>query len=204
MLGSDKMKVTLRLGFFSLGILILLVGLTACGTVPNEPIKQESQATLTDEPDNEVSGGEGTAEEKNGRVETKTFTIYYTDEQLLEIHSEEQSIQFTTEKELHRALWYALQRPTKELNYALWGEISLLEIRSDRNNLIIDISVPDGYHIGTSGEALAIQTLIQTLGQVDNVETIQILIDGEVAETLAGHVGIEQPFPKDVVIYKGE
>ncbi|WP_159102305.1 hypothetical protein [Caldalkalibacillus mannanilyticus] len=48
------------------------------------------------------------------------------------------------------------------------------------------------------------QSLIQTYAQIEGVEEIQLTIDGQIQETLAGHVSIDKPFTKDEIIYQNQ
>ncbi len=58
-------------------------------------------------------------------------------------------------------------------------------------------------NVGAPGEALAIAALVNTLTKFPDVYRVQILIEGELAESLAGHVDLTQTFEynnRDVVV----
>jgi spore germination protein GerM len=51
---------------------------------------------------------------------------------------------------------------------------------------------------GTTGEILTVYSIVNTMSMNFNeVERVQILIDGDEVETLAGHLDLEQPFTRD-------
>lgn len=54
---------------------------------------------------------------------------------------------------------------------------------------------------GSVGELLTIYSLVDTLtDNIDGIERVQILVEGEVIETLAGHIDTTKPFSRNVLI----
>jgi spore germination protein GerM len=51
---------------------------------------------------------------------------------------------------------------------------------------------------GSMGEGFLISQIVNTLLDFDEVKQVQFLVNGEVAETLMGHVGTAEPFTEDV------
>jgi spore germination protein GerM len=52
-------------------------------------------------------------------------------------------------------------------------------------------------NVGAEGEALAIAALVNTLTKFSDVQRVRILIEGEAAESLAGHVDLTREFRYD-------
>lgn len=195
-LGSDGMNKGMKISLVLVGTLLIMIGVVACG---GEAINPGSDEVNTSNPQETDNNGESI--ETN---ETQSLTFYYVDEQLVEILQEERDIQFSSDEEKWKEAWSALQNSQDKKLYSLWENVDLIEANLKDSQLVLNLALPDQLQQGSSAEGLAIQTLINTFGQFKGVETIQLLVDGEVIETLSGHVSIEHPFAKDDVIYSGE
>lgn len=55
-----------------------------------------------------------------------------------------------------------------------------------------------GPNSGSMGEGFLVSQIVNTLMSFDEVAQVQFLVNGEVVETLMGHVGTAEPFTKDV------
>lgn len=64
-------------------------------------------------------------------------------------------------------------------------------------NAIVDLggaTLTAGWNTGTHVEMLAIYSLVQTLAaNFSNVRQVRILVNGQAAETLAGHIRLDRP-----------
>ena len=47
--------------------------------------------------------------------------------------------------------------------------------------------------VGGEAEAILVDSIIKTLTQLEEVDSVQILVEGEIVETIAGHVSIDEP-----------
>ncbi len=50
-------------------------------------------------------------------------------------------------------------------------------------------------NVGAQGESVLVNTIVKTLVQLPGINQVQILVEGNIVETLAGHVVINQPLP---------
>lgn len=55
---------------------------------------------------------------------------------------------------------------------------------------------------GSTGELMTIYSLVNSLTELENIEQVQILINGQKAETLAGHLTIDEPLNRDESLLK--
>ncbi|MCK8817127.1 GerMN domain-containing protein [Natroniella sulfidigena] len=55
---------------------------------------------------------------------------------------------------------------------------------------------------GTTGEILTVYSIVTTLAQFDEIEQVQILVEGEKMKTLSGHLNLEQPLEVDPQLIK--
>lgn len=196
-LGSDGMSIGIKKSLVVVGALLIMIGLVACG---GEIINTGSGETGNANNPQETDTSAGINETK----EAQSLTFYYVDDQLLEILQEEREIHFGSNEEKWNEAWSTLQSPQDDNLFSLWEDIHLIDADLKESQLVLNLSLPEKLQLGSSGEGLAIQTLINTFGKFKGVETIQLIVDGEVIETLAGHVSIDQPFSKDDVIYTGK
>jgi spore germination protein GerM len=122
----------------------------------------------------------------------------------LDIVEEERTVEYADEQELLEDLWGQLQQPDHEEYKAVWDQYALNSIELEGGQVTLDISAESDVQMGASGEGIAIQTLLDTYQQVEGVETVQILIDGGVQESLGGHILINEPLSVDEDFYSGE
>lgn len=192
------MKKNMSRGLFALLVFMLVFALAACGMETSDPDSvQGDQGAEQETPSEQDQAEEQQKPEEEAKPESKELTIYYVDQNLMELVEESRTIEFTTEEEELRSIWKALQTPENSEHVALWKDVELLTATLQDGTLTLDITGTDKVNVGAGGEAFAIQTLINTYSQVEGVESIQLLVDGKVVETLYGHVSIDQPFKKN-------
>ncbi len=47
--------------------------------------------------------------------------------------------------------------------------------------------------VGGEAEAVLVDSIVKTLTQLEEVDSVQILVEGEIVETIAGHIPIDEP-----------
>ena len=47
--------------------------------------------------------------------------------------------------------------------------------------------------VGSEAEAVLVDSIVKTLTQLEEVDSVQILVEGEIVETIAGHITINEP-----------
>lgn len=189
-------------------MLICIFILSACGANQEaDSISTGSTSTQYQPSVQEENNQQETAQDEEqsqpNQEEQITLTFYYVDEELLSLQEKEKTISYTSEEEKWSRLWQELQNADQDGFVSLWKEIKLLEAKEEGGLLTLNIAKPERLQFGSTAEGFAIQTLLQTVGQIEGIQAIQLLIDGEVVETLAGHVSIDQPIEVDEVIYSG-
>jgi len=48
-------------------------------------------------------------------------------------------------------------------------------------------------NVGSEAEAVLVDSIVKTLTQLEEVDSVQILVEGEIVETIAGHITINEP-----------
>lgn len=193
-------------------MLVFMLGLAGCGDKPQASAPGENNGNNTDigitapdaaEPDS--SGASGAVETvdpentENSSVEpemlTSTIKVYFTDDNLDKLTAVEREISYPAETDKYEAAFTALQT-AEPGTLSLWNKIILRQVELKDGLLTIDITVPDEARLGAGGEALAVDALLQTFFQFDEVKQLELMVDGKTEETLMGHVELEHPYSK--------
>lgn len=80
------------------------------------------------------------------------------------------------------------------------------DINIEKGLCRIDLSkqFKDNHWGGSSGEILTVYSLVDTLTQYDTIEKVEILVEGQKIETLAGHMDLTSPVFRNTQIVKSE
>ncbi|MFM1653854.1 GerMN domain-containing protein [Brevibacillus sp. B_LB10_24] len=174
--------------FFFLFALALL--LTACGSG-----KQAVPPSETNQVEQEPSNPNSPVQEIQG-ASTK-LTVYYSDSDLTKLVTEERVVNYSDDTEKYEAAIALLGESDEEGHFPLWKNFAYHSLSFKDGVLTIDAKGDNQYNLGSGGEAFAIDALKQTLFQFSEVEKIRILVDGKPAESLMGHVSIDDPITRD-------
>ena len=93
----------------------------------------------------------------------------------------------------------------EELSATVPEETRLLDINIAGGLCTVDLSkeFKENHWGGSSGEILTVYSLVNTLTQFPTVEQVEILIEGQKIETLAGHMDLSVPVTRNAQIIKG-
>lgn len=164
-------------------------------TTPEQTPSTEDPGTNNGETNTDTS--EPSKEPTSVDKKSETIKVYVSDDQLMELVTYSKEIQYTNEDEKLKAALDALQTADESKYIALWKNIKFNSYKlDDQGMLTIDVTLTDQGHLGAGGEAFAIDALTNTLFQFDEVKSINILLDGQEAESLMGHVTLEHPIKR--------
>ncbi|MGF7185461.1 spore germination protein GerM [Desulfitispora alkaliphila] len=70
-----------------------------------------------------------------------------------------------------------------------------INVKQDEGLAIVDFSraLVDNHIGGSSGEAVTVYSVVNTLTQFPAVDKVQIIVDGQYVETIAGHLDVSEP-----------
>ncbi|OPA72866.1 hypothetical protein BVG16_31615 [Paenibacillus selenitireducens] len=167
-----------------LGMLITIIAIAAgCGQKSGDP----------------ETGGKPEAQQH--AEQTLHIQAYYTDDQILNLVQEKKDIKFADEKAKYLEALKALQSTDDAKLVKLWQENEFQSaILKDGGALIIDVKIPAEAHLGASGEDLAIQAVLKTVFQFEEVQSVDILVDGQSVDSLMGHVELEHPYTRKSIM----
>ncbi len=163
-----------------------LFGLTGCG-------KEAA-------PEDNGNGGEPLAEQ------TYRITMFFANEDYVESGDESMEKYKVFEKEITSEPGKVYQDALEELKVppeegystVVGTQISFNEVYLDGDTVKVDLS-SSSLSGGSTDEAFLIGQIVNTLiNSFNEVKQVQFLVDGEVAESLMGHVDAQNPFTKDV------
>lgn len=196
-------------------MLVFMLGLAGCGDKPHASAPGESNTTDNGitvpgaaEPDSaSASNGQESDEGKSDVPEntdksssepeklTSKIKVYFTDDNIDELTTVEREISYRAEADKYEAAFKALQTEDPG-QLSLWKKVVLRQIELKDGLLTMDITLPDEARLGAGGEALAIDALLQTFFQFDEVKQLELTVDGAKVESLMGHVELEHPYSK--------
>ncbi|WFR60503.1 GerMN domain-containing protein [Paenibacillus amylolyticus] len=163
-------------------------------TTPTESTEGSSEGTTTTTPPSETSTDTPTTSESN---EKKTITVFYTDEEELELHKASAEISYASDDAKYKAAFESLQQSKDAKLVPLWSkDIELKSVQFKDGALTLDIHMPDTARLGAGGESYALDALKQTFFQFDEVKSLDLLVDGQQTESLMGHVDLEHPMTR--------
>jgi Sporulation and spore germination len=124
--------------------------------------------------------------------------VFYSDGDLQSLQEEKKEITFADDLEKYKKAIASLESPQdKEKHFPLWTDFQYHSLIFDKGRVTIDADSKNVYNLGSSGEGMALDALAQTLFQFPEVESIAILEDGKVVESLMGHVMISEPMTRE-------
>ncbi|WP_339166278.1 GerMN domain-containing protein [Paenibacillus sp. FSL R5-0341] len=163
-------------------------------TTPTESTEGSSEGTTTTTPPSETSTETPATSESNQK---KTITVFYTDEEELELHKATAEISYASDDAKYKAAFESLQQSKDAKLVPLWAkEIELKSVQFKDGALTLDIHLPDTARLGAGGESYALDALKQTFFQFDEVKSLDLLVDGQQSESLMGHVDLEHPMTR--------
>ena len=129
--------------------------------------------------------------------------LYFSDDQAMYLEAEERSITVEKDKvveQLPLAVAEELIKGPegKSLFPTIPPEARVLKVEVSDHTAYADFSVElrSKHGGGSAGELMTIGSIVNSLTELEGIEKVQILIEGEVQETLAGHMDLSQPFER--------
>jgi len=171
-------------------MLALMLTAAACG---QKAVKDPDATTGAG---NGQSGQVNDPGDKEPEQEKLLIKVYRTDEELLEMLEQSAEISFEDEVGKVKAALEELKKDGENNAFSLWGKVELLGVKLDNGALTIDVHVPDDARLGGPGEEMAIEALKKTVFQFNEIESLEITVDGQTEDSLMGHVELEHPFVK--------
>lgn len=150
-------------------------------------------------------------EEPEPKTVKQEITLYFADNEAMYLLPENREItvaeKASQEEIVKTALNELINGPENTEYYPTIPEkTKLLSVKMEQDTLYLDFSeeLKTGHPGGSAGEILTIMSIVNTAAEIAGVEKVQILIEGEKQETLAGHIDISEPIMKDTATVKNQ
>lgn len=173
---------------------VMIFTLAACGV--EGPAENE----------NDNKPGSGTVEpvqDDDEKDDTVAVKIYYANHEYIENGNEDldhiievdREVKIDT-KSVEEAILEELQKDPEDDNLTtLLGRLEVISVETKDNTAYLDLS-SENLNGGSMEEALILQQIVYSLTDLKDVDAVQILVDGSKAETLMGHITIEEPLTR--------
>lgn len=150
-----------------------------------------------------------TPENPKPEIIKKKITLYFADQQAMYLLPETRQISISEdaskEAMVKAAINELIKGPKMKEHYPTIPEkTKILSVKLEDNLLYLDFSeeLKTEHPGGSAGEILTIMSIVNTAAEIAEVEKVQILIEGEKQETLAGHIDISVPIQQDKSMIK--
>ncbi|GAC44108.1 GerMN domain-containing protein [Paenibacillus popilliae] len=188
--------------WWGLAAIVLSISVvTACGAKPTTNAGQPGVPPTEVQPDQSDSNPQTPNQEEPANQEREkqeqSITAYVSDSDLMGLKSYSAKIQFADDEEKYKQALKALQTSDHPEDIPLWKKIEFKSVKFSDGTLTIDIRIPADARLGAGGESFAIEALTKTLFQFDEIHAVDVLVDGQAAESLMGHVTLEHPFHRE-------
>ncbi|HBG46190.1 MAG TPA: spore gernimation protein [Deltaproteobacteria bacterium] len=139
--------------------------------------------------------------------ETKIVAIYFSDNEGLYLKPEKRSIdKGALSVEARAAIEELLEGPENtSLGNTLPDGTRLLSVTVEGQTATVDLSkeVIQNHPGGSSAEILTIYSIVNTLSlNFPEIKDVQVLVEGQKRDTIAGHIDVTQPLAPDKKIIK--
>ena len=136
------------------------------------------------------------------KTDTKIVKLYFSDEQAMGLCVEERAIQINEKQSVETKIVEELIKgpENEKLVQVVPSETKINKISTEEGGICyVDLSNDfiSQHNGGSTGEILTIYSIVNSLTELEEVEQVQFLIDGEKKTSLAGHVDFSKPFERD-------
>ena len=185
-------------------VFILIFSLTAC----NDAKGPANNDHMVNEDNRLEDGQRGNIEEDVAKTPTKTneeeVTLYFANteyietgnENLKQLMPEKRTIEYK-DISIEEAIVKELMKEPEnhKLSTVIPATIQLIDVQVSDSIAFVNFA-QEGLYGGSMQESFTISQIVNSLVELDNVDKVQFLIDGDRAESLMGHFDIREPFEK--------
>ena len=177
----------------------VVLALSGCGQKPlanggttqgsdNPPVNNQATPAPTPQPTQQPAKKEPI---------TSKIKVYYGDDQATKLVEKEVTISYNEDKDKYKAALEALKKAPENGNVVpLAKALGYKSVVFKDGALTVDVSLSDEGRLGSGGESMLLQAIRQTVFQFPEVNSIDILVDGQAAESLMGHMDLPHPIKR--------
>lgn len=184
----------------------VLAVLAGCGQKPAANPPAESPGTNQGASQGSNQGGEQSTnppaskepQKPANEQEKKEYTVklYYADAQIEKLVEREKSVSVDQEKDKYLAVLKELATSPDSQMIALCKGFTFHSAELKDKQLNVDLSISPEGRLGSGGEELVLDAIKRTLFQFDEIESFDLLVDGQQVESLMGHMDLPHPIKR--------
>lgn len=126
----------------------------------------------------------------------KTIAVYYGDASGNTLVEKTALIQPSSETAKYLDALKALKKAPSADAVSLCPNTTFRSAELKEGTLTVDMSIPDSDKLGAGGEQLFVSAIEKTLFQFNEVQAIELLVEGKQAESLMGHLDVPHPIKR--------
>ncbi|MCQ2560205.1 MAG: GerMN domain-containing protein, partial [Clostridia bacterium] len=81
-------------------------------------------------------------------------------------------------------------------------KLSAVQVENGLATVNFSADLRDKHSKGSDGENMTVYSIVNSLTELEGIDRVQILVDGEVIESLAGHIDLREPLEADPYLIK--
>lgn len=175
-------------------VLMMMVTLAACG----------NNTTAPEDEDNNVNEETENNEDPVEEDEKVSLTLYFVNQEYIATGNEEldmvvpvkKDIEIEEESKEKVILEELKNEPEDENLITMLQKTEILSVETEDNTAYVDLSSKD-LSGGSLEESLILNQIVFSLTELSEIQEVQILVDGNIVETLMGHITIEEPLKRE-------
>lgn len=186
--------------FIAIFLLVLIVFSLAACAKSNTP--SDDNDIVDENPQDVVEEGDNEVIEPTPSTDEVEITLYFAnkeyvetgDESLEKLIPEKRTVEYGDISLEERVVKELMKGPdSDELSTVIPSNVKLLGVEVSDGTAFVNFA-GEGLYGGSMQEDFTISQIVNSLVELDDVERVQFLIDGQKAETLMGHIEISEPF----------
>lgn len=186
-------------------LLAIVVGCKEEGdNVPANDSLRTAQEQATTAQDSKALDNPDATKAAAAQAEDTAVTLYFSDDQAEFLVPETRQIANVPDT-AKAAIEELIKGPQEDGNNAtIPSGTQVLGVEVNQGIAYVNFSkeLIDNHWGGSTGELMTISSIVNTLTEFENIQKVQILVEGKVVETIAGHADVSKPFARNEAIVK--
>ena len=138
------------------------------------------------------------SKDKKEQEKEMKIKVYYPDESGIRLIGVDREVESGNDK--YEAAVKAVMTPPVEKNLTkiVNNDKSLISVKVDNGEAIVNLNsnIKTGFSGGSTGEEFLIGSIVNTLTEFKEVQSVKFLVDGKTVETLSGHMDLSEPIKR--------
>lgn len=138
-------------------------------------------------------------EKEKPKLETE-ITIYFSDNEAMYLVPETRKVELENKLVEEAIVEELIKGPEKDDHFnTIPEETKLLSVKVEDNTVYVDFSkeFKENHTGGSTGEIMTIYSVVNSLTELESIDKVVFLIEGQKEKTLSGHLIFDEPFYRD-------